>query len=188
MGLFGFGRKKEKSAPAVEMNEAIYREIEKQVAGYMVTAKMTERPEFHGPESGKDLFEKLYNAYMTNKEVQVLKMVSPHVYYTKCGSLCLGAGACVAMQAAELGIQPAECDADNLATLLETLQNQDAFQLAMQKLDIKPGSKNSQVLDRIVTLGMFTVQMGNGQDLGKPENLKTYLKAMYDAGISMVTG
>ena len=77
-----------------------------------------------------------------------------------------------------------EFSANEFRDIANAFANTDAYELALKTYGIPLDSKNKQVLDQIYVIGLGVGRKTVGSDLINPQNLRTYMQVMFNAGIT----
>ncbi len=193
MALFGFGKKKEEqqnsfsagSALESEMNTELYKKITSNVAVLLTKMHVTSEPFLMTVEGDSGIFEGFYRNHITNPNILALKNMSPDVYIKVCGMHMLGSGMYVCHMQEKLKKSADDFTLDEVKAIALSWQSKDAYELALNTYGIPVQSQQKAALDQIYILGLGVYKQSVGNAWDKKENLRAYMKVMYNAGFTV---
>ena len=184
MGLFGFGKKKEvpqRSVPANSvvdspMNMELYKKLTSNIAVISFIMDV---------ESDSGIFEGTYRNHLSNPRILALKNMSPDIYIKACGMHLLGVGMYVCYMQEKLKKSASDFSMDELKKIAAAWEGKDQYEVALNTFGIPIQSQQKASLDQIYVygLGVYKLAVGNAWD--NKENLRAYMKVMYDAGFTL---
>lgn len=193
MGLFGFGKKKEvpqRSVPVNSvvdspMNMELFKKLTSNIAVILTKMHVTSEPFIMDVESDSGIFEGTYRNHLSNPRILALKNMSPDIYIKACGMHLLGVGMYVCYMQEKLKKSASDFSMDELKKIAAAWEGKDQYEVALNTFGIPIQSQQKASLDQIYVygLGVYKLSVGNAWD--NKENLRAYMKVMYDAGFTV---
>lgn len=193
MGLFGFGKKKEesrnstfiKSSADSAMNEELYKKLVSNSAVLLTKMHVTSEPFILTLLDDSGIFEGTFRNHITNPGVLALKSMSPDVYIKVCGMHMLGSGMYVCFMQEKLKKSVEDFSLEEIKSIAKAWENTDAYELALNVFGIPQQSQQKASLDQIYVYGLGVYKLSVNKAWDKKENLRAYMKAMYEAGFTV---
>ena len=193
MGLFGFGKKKEMPRQSVSVNSAVespmnmelFKKITSNVAVILTKMHVTSEPFIMDVESDSGIFEGTFRNHITNPRVVALKNMSPDIYIKACGMHLLGVGMYVCYMQEKLKKSASNFTMDELRRIAAAWEGKDQYEVALNTFGIPIQSQQKASLDQIYVYGLGVYKLSVGNDWDNKENLRAYMKVMYDAGFTV---
>ena len=151
----------------------------------MYNVGITKEPVLCSFENDGGIFERLFSQHLENPEVSALKEISKDVYFRVLGMHSFGAGAFVAAKQKDFGRSPSEFSAEETESIFFAFDSSDAYELALEKLEIPLDSGNRKMLDRVIVIGIKELELIAKEKAFAPENLKAFMKVLFNAGTSV---
>ena len=169
----------------LSMNQKLFREATQEIAFFMFNVGITKSKELSFFKEDGGIFERLFLEHITSPDVDGLKEISEDVYLRVLGMHAFGAGAYSAAKETEYGRCAAEFTKDEQDGIFLDFELKDAYELALEKLGIPIESGNRKMLDRVIVIGIKEEKLISGDEIFDHENLKTFMKVLFNAGISV---
>ena len=151
----------------------------------MYNVGITKEPVLCSFENDGGIFERLFSQHLENPEVSALKEFSKDVYFRVLGMHSFGAGAFVAAKQKDSGRSPSEFSAEETKSIFSAFDSSDAYELALEKLGIALDSGNRKMLDRVIVIGIRELELIAKEKTFEPQNLKTFMRVLFNAGASV---
>lgn len=187
MGLFGIGKKKETSSQYNQMpiNDPLFRELTQYAALLLMKMGISKQPGLMFFKDDRGLLEGLFVQHTTNAQILQLRSMSEDTYVKVCGMHALGAGMYIAHMQDVVKKPLEEFSSEDLRDIANAFARTDAYELALNTLGIPLNSQNKQALDQIYVIGLGVGRRTVGSDLIKPQNIRTYMQVMFNAGVTV---
>lgn len=193
MGLFGFGKKKEITQQSVSansvvdspMNMDLFKKITSNVAVVLMKMHVTSEPFIMDVTSDSGIFEGTYRNHLTNPRIVALKNMSPDIYIKACGMHLLGVGMYVCYMQEKLKKSASDFSMDELKRIAAAWEGKDQYEVALNTFGIPIQSQQKASLDQIYVYGLGAYKLSVGNAWDNKENLRAYMKVMYDAGFTV---
>ena len=160
------------------MNQKLFDVSAKEIALFMFNVGITKEPTLSFFEDDGGIFERLFAEHMESPEVSALKDISEDLYLRVLGMHAFGAGAYAA--AKEINFREEEIE-----EIFSDFDSADAYELAIKKLGFSMESGNRKMLDRVIVIGIKEAKLFAKDEATNPENLETFMKVLFNAGISV---
>lgn len=192
MGIFS--RSKKKDEPKIQNNtnnssdikKNLYIEVTQKVALKMFNSGITERPELSHFVDDKGILKELSVIHTTDQNVLALQRMPDDVYLKVVAMHAFGAGVYTTYKQLDFKHSVSEFTDAEVKSIFRDFQNNDPYDLALNKLKIPATSKNKLVLDQLILTGVNAAKETAGSAIMEPENIKAMMQVMFNAGISMI--
>ncbi len=124
--------------------------------------------------------------HLNNRDIENIKQQDKMTYLMLMGCHALGAGGYVTLCQNKYGKAAGDFNFQECAEILQDFNNTDAYELFLNTMGIKADSGNKQCLDQIVRVAGRTTEQLVGDTILQEEYLTTYMRVLFNAGITIV--
>ena len=151
----------------------------------MFNVGIIKKPVLSSFENDRGIFEKLFLQHITAPEVLALKTISEDVFLRVLGMHSFGAGAFAAAKEEDFGHPVSDFSQDEINGIFSDFDSTDAYELALEKLEIPLDSGNRKMLDRVIVIGIKEAKLIAGDKITEEQNIKAFMQVLFSAGISV---
>ena len=167
------------------MYQKIFCEVTREIELFMYNVGITATPELSCFEEDGGIFERLFAEHITDPQILGLKSISDEVYLRVLGMHAFGAGAYAAAKQKDFEHRVSGFSEEDVAEIFKDFCRNDAYELALAKLNIPMESGNRNMLDRVIVIGIKETKLIVKDKAAEPQNVKAFMKVLFNAGISV---
>ena len=167
-------------------NQQLFRDMAQEVTSFMMEYKVIKEPELTYLYDDRGILDRLFRNHITDPYILALKEKPEDLYLRIVGMHALGAGLYVTLMQNEFDHTADEFTPDEIEKIFSDFQNEDAYILGLRQCGIPVESNNKRVLDHLILKGMDAAKASAGPAIFEPENIKTYMQVLYNAGNAVI--
>lgn len=161
--------------------------VTQNVAICMNSMKITKMPTLKFLYDDKGLFEGLLESHINDAEFNMVKSAyGKDMYLMLLGCHALGFGAYVTICQAYFKKPISDWTLTEANKVNSDIRETDPYELALNALGFPLESNNKKCLDHIVEVAGQTYLNATGASWDNKDNLKAFMKVLYNAGITLV--
>ena len=164
----------------------VFEKVTQEVAVCMHSMEIIKTSVMEFVDGDKGLFDSFFNLYANDAQVNEIKAVyGKEVYLMLLGSHALGLGAYTTICQTYFGKQVAEWSLTEVNQINADIRTTDPYELALEALEYPMDSENKLCLDQIIEVAAVTFIDTAMEEWENKENLKAFMKVLYNAGVAM---
>lgn len=136
----------------------------------------------------RGIVDTLYDAHMREEQVQILKQAKPDTFLMVMAVHGMGAGMMTIFKQKQMGKTLGHFTEEEVNDLNDLFKAYDAYQLACETMDAKPGSDKKKYLDTVATQGVFLAKRTAGERIFDEEILRGFVGTMFNLGVTIALG
>ena len=164
----------------------VFEKVTQEVASCMHSMEIIKTPVLEFTDGDKGLFDSFFELYANDAQVNEIKAVyGKDVYLMLLGSHALGLGAYTTICQTYFGKKIAEWSLTEVNQINADIRSTDPYELSLNALEYPMDSENKICLDQIIQVAAVTFIDTAEDEWEKEENLKAFMKVLYNAGIAV---
>ena len=163
----------------------LYKDLSQHTAILLTKMGVTGQPILLSVEDDSGIFEGTSRNHLSNPAITGYWKISPDIYIKLCGMHMLGSGMYVCYMQEKLKKSAADFTLEEVKFIARAWESKDAYELALNTFGIPLQSQQKASLDQIYVYGLGAYKLSVVKELSKADNLRAYMKVMYDAGFTV---
>ena len=150
-----------------KVNETVMTDI----IGRLYEAKVIKEPQMKFIYDDRGILATLYNSHMNEEQISVLRQAQPDTFLMVMAVHAMGAGMMTIFTQKQKGKTLGHFTDEEVNDINGLFKAYDAYQLACENVDAKPGSDKKKYLDTVASQGVFLAKRTAGFSGADLENL-----------------
>ena len=167
-----------------KVNETVMTDI----IGRLYEAKVIKEPQMKFIYDDRGILATLYNSHMNEEQISVLRQAQPDTFLMVMAVHAMGAGMMTIFTQKQKGKTLGHFTDEEVNDINGLFKAYDAYQLACENVDAKPGSDKKKYLDTVASQGVFLAKRTAGDRVFEEEILRGFVQAMFNIGVTIALG
>lgn len=167
-----------------KVNEAVMTDI----IPRLYDGKVIKEPQMKFIYDDRGIVDVIFDSHMTEEEITILRKAKPDTFIMVIAVHSMGAGMMTIFRQKQIGKTLGHFTDEEVADLSNLFKAYDAYQLACEKLDAKPGSDKKKYLDTVASQGVFIAKRTADNRLIEDEVLRGFAQTMFNLGVTIALG
>ena len=163
-------------------------EVMTDIVPRLYDAKVIAEPQMKFIYDDRGIMDVLFDSHMSEEEVTILRQTKPDTFIMVVAVHSMGAGMMTIFKQKQMGKTLGHFTEEEVADLNNLFKAYDAYQLACEKLDAKPGTGKKKYLDTVASQGVFIAKRTAGDRLLEEEVLRGFAQTMFNLGVTIALG